>query len=110
MGATLRKVAPMEDLCAAIGSMHLVRFCYDDAAPGYRIVEPHMVACNQRNNLSLSAWFLYGESASDEGPGWREYLLEKISNISILDEQFTQPRPGYKPDGGKTFHSVQCAV
>jgi len=100
----------MGELFSAIGSMHLVRFYYNDAAPGYRIVEPHMVAYNQRNSLALSAWFLYGESASNEGPGWREYLLENISDVSILDQQFTQPRPGYKPDGGKTFHNVQCAV
>jgi len=100
----------MSDFCTAIGSMNLVRFYYDDAAPGYRIVEPHMVAYNQKDNLILSAWFLYGESASNEGPGWREYLLEKVSNVTILDERFTQLRPGYKSDGGKKFHNVQCAV
>lgn len=100
----------MGDLCTAIRSMYLVRFYYEDADPGYRVAEPHMVAYNRRDNLALSAWFLYGESASDQGPGWREYLLENMSDISILPEQFTQPRPDYKADGGKTFHNVQCAV
>ena len=96
-------------LCGAISQMRLIRFWYDDPAPGYRIVEPHMVAYNRRNNLALSGWFLGGESASG-GQGWREYLLENISSLSVLEEQFAQPRPGYKRDGGKTFHNVQCAL
>ena len=100
----------MGALSTAIGLMRLVRFHYKDAAPGYRTVEPHMVAYNRKDNLALSAWFLYGEGASAEGSGWREYLLENVTDVTILDEGFTQPRPGYKPDGGKTFHNVQCAV
>jgi predicted DNA-binding transcriptional regulator YafY len=97
-------------LCTAIGSMKLVRFYYDDEAPGIRIVEPHMVAYNRKNHIALSGWFLQGESASGEGQGWREYLIDKISSLSVLEDHFSQPRPGYKPDGGKTFHNVQCAV
>jgi len=99
-----------DTLCGAIASMHLVRFYYQDEAPGFRIVEPHMVAYNPKNNLALSGWFLGGESASQEGQGWREYLLDNISSLSVLEKQFAQPRPGYKRDGGKKFHNVQCAV
>ena len=69
-----------------------------------------MVAYNQRENIILSGWFLQGESASDEGPGWKEYKLEKISSLSVLGDQFAQARPGYVRDGGKIFHNVQCAV
>jgi hypothetical protein len=100
----------ISDLCGAIQSMKVVRFYYEDAAPGFRVVEPHMVAYNRKNNLALSGWFLAGASASQENEGWREYLIEKISSLSVLDDTFPAPRPGYKPDGGKTFHSVQCAV
>jgi len=103
-------MSSVNELCSAISSMHLVRFYYEDQAPGFRVVEPHMVAYNRRNNLALSAWFLGGESASQEGQGWREYLIDNISSLSVLQENFAQPRPGYKRDGGKTFHSVQCAV
>jgi hypothetical protein len=42
-------------LCVAIKSKHLVRFYYENKAPGFRIVEPHMVAYNEKNHLSLSA-------------------------------------------------------
>lgn len=98
-------------LCEAITSKHVVQFYYDSKkSPGIRVVEPHMVAYNQKNNLILSGWFLGGETGSAEGPGWREYLLDKISSLSVLQETFSPPRPGYVRDGGKMFHNVQCAV
>jgi len=101
-------------LCSAIASHNLVRFYYaSEKSPGIRIVEPYMIAYNQRNNLILSAWFLEGASASKSGaerPPWREYMLDKISSLSILEQTFAPPRPGYVPDGGKIFRNVQCAV
>ena len=98
-------------LCAAIQSLHLVQFYYGgDDAPGTRLVEPHMVAYNSKDNLALSAWFLGGASESQTGQGWREYLLESITNVVILPQTFSGPRPRYRPDGGKLFHNVQCAL
>jgi hypothetical protein len=77
---------------------------------GIRIVEPHMVAYNSANHLILSAWLVDGISESQSSPPWREYLLSAMDSLSVLDEQFSGSRPGYKPDGGKMFHSVQCAL
>ena len=97
-------------ICAAIGERKLFQFYYGgDAAPGIRVVEPHMVAYNRRENLVLSAWYLSGATESG-GQGWREYLLSEMTSVSVLATQFGGPRPGYKPDGGKTFHNVQCAL
>lgn len=101
----------MSLICDAINTRHVIRFYYTGTqSPGYRLVEPHMVAYNRKNNLALSAWFLGGESESQEGQGWREYLLDEITQVAIMPTQFAAPRPGYRPDGGKSFHSVQCAV
>lgn len=98
-------------LCNAIRSRHVVRFYYAGTEePGYRTVEPHMVAYNQADHLALSAWYLSGASESQGGPGWREYLLSDISQVTELGEQFAGPRPGYNPTGRKTFHNVQCAL
>ncbi|HKZ02316.1 MAG TPA: hypothetical protein VI750_08985 [Pyrinomonadaceae bacterium] len=69
-----------------------------------------MVAYNGAGHLALSAWFLGGASESQEGQGWREYLLREITNVSIIPQKFLGPRPGYKPDGGKSFHDIQCAL
>jgi hypothetical protein len=69
-----------------------------------------MIGYNEAGNLSLSAWFLGGNSESGQGQGWREYLLSGISNVTVLRQQFATPRPGYNPTGGKKFHSIQCAI
>lgn len=98
-------------ICAAIHSKNIIQFYYsDDDAPGNRLVEPHMVAYTTADNLVLSAWFLGGMSESLEGQGWREYLLESMSNIVILQQKFLGPRPGYNPSGGRNLHNVQCSL
>jgi WYL domain len=98
-------------LCEAIASRNLVRFYYaGDAAPGDRTVEPHMVAYNAEDNLVLSAWYVSGASESYGGPGWREYLLSEMTNVTALPQQFAGPRPKYKRTGGKLFHNIQCAL
>lgn len=100
----------MKTICDAIAKRLLIQFYYSgDKVPGVRVVEPHMLAYNRRDNLALSAWFLGGATESG-GAGWREYLLSEMSEITILSEHFSGPRPGYRPDGGKTFHNVQCAL
>lgn len=99
------------ELCRAISLHRTVEFYYRGTdRPGTRTVEPHMIASNDLNHLALSAWFLHGRSASQEGPGWREYLLSDISNVVVLNETFIGTRPGYQPTGGKTFHNVRCAL
>lgn len=101
---------PEMEICHAIEGRRLLRFHYDsEAAPGYRTVEPHMLAYSKAENLCLSAWLLGGESASDEGPGWRQFLVSDMSHVTALEETFSEARPGYQPDGGKSFHNVQCA-
>jgi len=97
-------------LCQAIQNMNLVSFYYNDQSPGYRTVEPHMVAYNSADALALSAWYLRGASESHDGEGWREYLLSEMRSVTVLQEQFQGPRRGYKRSGGKMFHNVRCAL
>lgn len=94
-------------LSQAIHEMRLVQFVYKGEI---RIVEPHMLAHNQRDHLALSAWWVDGYSQSGSNPHWREYLLAEISNLQVLSDNFRVPRPGYKRDGGKTFHDILAAV
>ena len=96
-------------LCQAIKNRNLVKFYYNlGSNPGYRTVEPYMIAYNKAVHLCLSAWFLSGSSESNEGEGWREYILPGISSISVLKQTFSKPRAGYNPEEGKTYHKVQC--
>ncbi len=68
-----------------------------------------MLAYNQKNHLALSGWLQTGVSRSG-GQGWREYLVESMVEIVLLEEGFAGPRPGYQADGGKTFHTIQCSI
>lgn len=98
-------------ICNAIRSKNVIRFYYTgDDEHGYRTVEPHMVARNVKNHLCLNGWFLGGASESDVGQGWRTYLMSEISRLDVLPTTFSTPRPGYRRDGGKSFHNVQCAL
>jgi hypothetical protein len=98
-------------IAAAIQTRNQISFQYSlGKEPGSRLVEPHMIAYNQAGHLALSAWFLGGNSESQEGQGWREYLLSGISGVSVLRVQFPAPRPGYNPSGGKAFRNIQCRL
>jgi len=100
----------VEVISAAIRTKRLIQFHYaGDTKPGLRVVEPHMLAHNQRNHLALSGWLQAGVSSSGE-QGWREYLVESMDEIVTLDQSFLEPRPGYRPDGGKNFHSIRCCI
>lgn len=93
-------------LCEAIRSRRLVEFSYEGSI---RLVEPHMIAANELGHHALSGWFVAGLSKSGT-PGWREYLLSKISNLRIRDEKFSGPRAGYNPSGGPKFPLVYCRL
>src|ERR1019366_3865766 len=89
-------------ICAAIQGRNQISFQYSlGSDPGPRLVEPYMVAYNRAGHLALSAWFLDGNSESQERQSWRKYLLSGISNVTILRQQFATPRPGYNPSGGR---------
>ena len=98
-------------LCEAIRGQNLVQFYYSgEDAPGLRLVEPHMIAYTTADNLVLSAWFLGGQSESQDGQGWREYRLDAMTNLVVVPQKFAGPRPGYNPNGGKKLRNVQCGL
>jgi len=98
-----------ETICEAIRARSVIQFHYSaGGSPGLRVVEPHQVGVNVRGNPALSAWFLRGESDSDEG--WREYLLESVERVTVLSETFAGPRPGYSPHTRKLFRRVRCEL
>jgi hypothetical protein len=94
-----------EAIVQAIATHHLVEIWYDGKIA---IVEPHMLALNQRNHRCVSAWWV--EGVSIYGPGWREYLIDKIEAIQVLNQTFDGVRPGYNPTGGKVFHSIAAGL
>ncbi len=95
-------------ICQAIRERRLLQFYYDG---GTRVVEPHQLAYNERENVALSAYWVRGYSEShDTSNRWREYLADEMSSVAVLDEQFHGPRPGYKRTPNKEFHSAICEL
>ena len=78
-------------------------------ADQFRTVEPHMIALNSLDALCLSAWFISGTSQSGS-QGFKVYKMDSVSQVTVLEQTFTGPRPSYQPTGGKSFHSVQCGL
>jgi predicted DNA-binding transcriptional regulator YafY len=98
-------------ICEAIRKRNIITFYYTgDGKPGFRTVEPHMVAYNKAGKLALSAWFLDGASESQTGQWWREYIIGEISSLTVTSQQFTGPRPDFKRDGGKIYFNVVCSL
>jgi hypothetical protein len=81
-----------EQLCAAIRRRSLVMFEYSDLI---RVVEPHRFGVNSAGHEMLSGWLRAGYSRSDPAGGWRNYLLNDVSALQVLDAPFAGTRPGY---------------
>jgi hypothetical protein len=81
-----------DQLCAAIRRRSLVMFEYGDLI---RVVEPHRFGINSAGHEMLSGWLRAGYSRSDPAGGWRNYLLNDVSALQVLDAPFADARPGY---------------
>lgn len=97
-----------DTICQAIREKKLLQFSYEDTT---RVVEPHQLGDNKLNNLALSAYWVRGYSESQETTTrWREYLVEQMSAVVVLDEQFDGARPDYKRTPNRIFYSAICEL
>lgn len=81
-----------QQLCGAIARRSLVMFEYGDLI---RVVEPHRFGINSAGHEMLSGWLRAGYSRSDPAGGWRNYLVNEVSALQVLDAPFAGTRPGY---------------
>ena len=79
------------ELCHAIHRRRRIQFRYE---PGVRIVEPYAYGVGDGGHELLRAYQLAGDSLSRE-EGWKLFHVDKMSEISVLDEMFDEPRLGY---------------
>jgi len=95
-----------EIICKAIKGKQILQFHYEG---GIRIVEPHLLGEKTSGNIALSAYQIRGYSESRSVPFWRNYLLDKITDLEILDETFNSTRDGYNPND-KTMETIICKI
>lgn len=93
-------------ICEAIEKRRLLQFSYDDLT---RIVEPHLFGRKTSGNDVLSAWLVEGYTESDDAPYWRNYSVENMDFIIMLDETFARARAGYNPNDA-TMEEIYCSL
>lgn len=93
-------------ICEAIEKKRLLQFSYDDLT---RIVEPHIYGRKTSGRDVLSGWLVEGYTESDSEPYWRNYLVENMDFIILLDETFSGTREGYNPED-KSMEKVYCRL
>lgn len=95
-----------DTICKAIRERKLLMFGYADVV---RVVEPHAYGMSTADHEMMSAWLLPGHSRSNPEGGWRNYLVDQIRGMQVLDQTFDGPRPGYNPDD-KRLQQVFCRL
>ena len=105
------KEAPLGDkqepICKAIRGRNYVRLFYNDDSPRWHIVEPYTLGYNHSGNLILSGWFWKGTIGQLDSQGLRDYLIDAITSMEILEQTFDRPQSGYTPMG-QQFQNVVC--
>lgn len=78
----------------AIENKNVIEFYYDGEL---RVVEPHCYGVTTAGNEGLRAFQTDGYSSTGK-LGWKMYDLGKADNITITENQFDGPRPGYQSE------------
>lgn len=90
-----------QPICRAIRSKTVLIFSYHDEI---REVEPHILGLTRAGNLVLSGW-----QRSGERPGWRNFHVDEIGELTRTVIRFKTVRDGYNPDDN-TFDRVICRL
>lgn len=89
-------------ICEAIAGRRLLSFAYKGAV---RTVEPYILGYGEAGELVLSAV----QRAGGSGVGFRSFLVEELSLVSVSDRGFARNHPDYRP-GDAFFVRVVCKV
>ena len=75
------------------------RLCIDlHYSPGNRLVEPHTLGWSSKGDVLFRAFQTEGATASGENNDWKLFRVDRINALSITDQDFPGPRPGYSRD------------
>jgi predicted DNA-binding transcriptional regulator YafY len=88
-------------ICGAIAERRVIEFRYKMEL---RRVEPHLVGYDSNGDLTLSAY-----QTSGLKPGWRDFHLTKLSELTVTEARFEHARSGYNPRD-ETIARVVCRI
>lgn len=84
----------LDEISRAIGARLLLQFTYKNSL---YLVEPYLVGKDKLNQDCLRAWQIKSPEKLLSDNAWDCFTLNEISDLKILDKQFTNKRPGYDP-------------
>ncbi|MGB3386367.1 MAG: WYL domain-containing protein [Pseudaminobacter sp.] len=89
-------------ICEAIGQRRLVSFIYKSAQ---RTAEPYILGYDDKGALTLSAY----QTSGGSGTGFRTFLVDGMSFVTMTERGFTGTRPEYNPRD-RYFAHIVCQV
>jgi predicted DNA-binding transcriptional regulator YafY len=108
------EIASIENIVDCIKNKRVCIVYYDGDEPGgrgLREIEPVALGTSKAGNRVVRAWDR--EGASHRGylgtkplPGWRLFRLDKILSLKPSNENFTEIRPNFNPNGDKSMNSI----
>ena len=93
-------------VCKAIQERRVLRLYYDG---GTRDVEPHCHGSGKEGQELLSGYQVSGFSRSGERFGWKTIRLDRVRALTVTDESFPGPRPGYNPANAR-ISVIHCLL
>jgi hypothetical protein len=93
-------------ICLAIADRRCIGFSYEGQP---RVVEPHVCGRYGRGHDVLLAWLIRGYSQSGPSEGWRNYLLDKMFGVILMDARFDANHDDYNPSA-LGLSAVYCQV
>lgn len=94
-----------QEIVDAIENQSVIEFYYDGEL---RVVEPHCYGVTTAGNEGLRAFQIDGYSSTGK-LGWKMYDLGKADDITITENQFEGPRPGYQ-SGDKGMSKIYAEL
>ncbi|KPJ55134.1 hypothetical protein AMJ47_01280 [Parcubacteria bacterium DG_72] len=91
------------DIIKSIKNKKKISFIYKNE--GTRIVSPHVLYFNPRNEKMFDAFQYKGYSEHGGLPNWRQFFLEHATDIRTLDEGF-EIEAGYNPISSRYVNSI----
>jgi predicted DNA-binding transcriptional regulator YafY len=88
----------VQEIITAIDERRLLTFAYKGSL---RVVEPHTYGISGKGVETMCAWQVDGGS----GQGFRDFHLELMTGVQVLQPNFPGPRPGYRR-GDSTMGNV----
>jgi len=99
-----------QQLIQAIETRKMVSFIYieKDARRDIRMAAPHALFISTAGHKNIDAFQYDGYSKQGNLPDWRQFTIDNIRDIDILDESF-EIAHGYNQNSSK-YQRVICKV